>query len=157
MGLIEGTCLDCRRLNSAPDPCPYKDNRLILKSRLWVRGISVLGPLGDEEKRRLRLLSSICIGFTNEPQARVGEGKDRIAAMRRAGRTREVGMKWKRETEFISTGEAAEMIGISRSTVQYYFEVKILKRKKHPITGWRSVSRKGILTFMKEKGMKWGE
>ncbi len=109
----------------------------------------MMGPLADEEKRRLRLLSSICVDFINGPHGRVRDKRDRIAEMRRDGR-----MNGKGGPEYISTGEAAKMLGTSRLMVQHHFDVKTLKGKKHPITGWRFVSRESVIAFMKKKGVK---
>ena len=62
-----------------------------------------------------------------------------------------------KRTEYISTIEAAKMLGISYGTVQRYFDKGILTGRKQPITGWRSVSRKSVLALMKKYGMKWKE
>ncbi len=132
------SCLNCGRFNSVLYPCPYRDNRLVLKARLWARGITIMGPLADEEEGRLKLLSSICGDFIDEPRGEIEERKR--------------GPKGKRGGEYISTGEAARILGISRPTVQHHFDMGTLKGK-HPITGWRSVS-KSLLALMKEKGMK---
>ena len=154
MGQVGRSCLDCGRFNSVFYPCPYKDNRLVLKERLWARGITILGPLADEEERRLKLLSSICVDFIKEPGGRIEERKNLGALRSRRGGSRDRGMNGKKGSEFISTGEAAKMLGVSRPTVQHHFDMKNLKGKKHPITGRRSVSRKSVLALMKRKGMK---
>jgi hypothetical protein len=68
-----------------------------------------------------------------------------------------IGMKEKEGTEFISTKEAARMLGIARSTVERYFDKGILTGRQNPITKWRSVSKNSVLALMKKHGMKWEE
>ena len=51
---------------------------------------------------------------------------------------------------YLTTGEAAELLGISRSTVSRKFDQGVLKGKKNPITGERLVSRKSVEAFMKQ-------
>jgi len=51
---------------------------------------------------------------------------------------------------YLTTGEAAVLLGISRSTVSRKFDQGILKGKKNPITGERLVSRKSVEAFMKQ-------
>jgi DNA-binding transcriptional MerR regulator len=63
-------------------------------------------------------------------------------------------MKEKKETEYISTGEAARILGVSIFTVQYYFDRGILNGRKHPITGRRSVSIESLLALMEKREMK---
>ena len=63
-------------------------------------------------------------------------------------------MKKNKDDEYISTREAAKMLGISLSTVVRYFDKGILTGEKNPITNWRSVSRRGVLALMKKYGMK---
>jgi len=59
-----------------------------------------------------------------------------------------------KEDEFISTREAAKMLGISLSSVARYFDKGILIGEKNPITNWRYVSRKSVLSLMKKYGME---
>jgi predicted site-specific integrase-resolvase len=63
-------------------------------------------------------------------------------------------MKKDKEDAYISTREAGKMLGISLSTVARYFDQGILTGKKNPITNWRYVSRKSVLSLMKNHGMK---
>jgi hypothetical protein len=58
---------------------------------------------------------------------------------------------------FISTGEAAKMLRISRSSVNRYPSRGILIGEKHPITNLRSIKKASVLALMKEHGMKWEE
>ncbi|MBI4774884.1 MAG: helix-turn-helix domain-containing protein [Deltaproteobacteria bacterium] len=51
---------------------------------------------------------------------------------------------------YLTTGEAAVLLGISRSTISRKFDQGILKGKKNPITGERLVSRKSVEAFMKQ-------
>lgn len=52
--------------------------------------------------------------------------------------------------EFLSTGEAARVLNISRSTVSRSFDQGILQGKKNPITGERLISRESIISFMRQ-------
>ena len=52
--------------------------------------------------------------------------------------------------KFLTTGEAAKALDISRSTVTRKFDKDELQGKKHPITGERLISRESILEFMKQ-------
>lgn len=52
--------------------------------------------------------------------------------------------------EFLSTGEASELLNISRSTVSRSFDQGILQGKKNPITGERLISRESLIAFMKQ-------
>ena len=63
-------------------------------------------------------------------------------------------MKKDKDGEYISTREAGEILGISLSSVARYFDKGILTGKKNPITNWRYVSRKSLLSLMKKHGMK---
>ncbi len=58
---------------------------------------------------------------------------------------------------YISTGEAAKMLAISRSTVNRLFSQGVLTGKKHPITRHRGVEKASVLALMKKHGMKWEE
>lgn len=55
--------------------------------------------------------------------------------------------------DFYSTGEAAELLQISRSTVSRKFDQGVLSGKKNPITGERFVSRQAIITFMSQHNL----
>jgi excisionase family DNA binding protein len=125
-----------------------------LKARLWAKGITNLGPLADEEKRRLRLLSSICVDFIKEPGERIERRENWGAVMPRRGGSRERGMNRKKGSKYMSTGEAAKILGISRTTVYHLFDMRTLKGKKHPITGWRFVDKESVIALMEERGMK---
>jgi excisionase family DNA binding protein len=54
------------------------------------------------------------------------------------------------QKKYYTTGEVAELLGISRATVSRKFEQGILKGKKNPITGDRRVSFESLRTFMRE-------
>jgi excisionase family DNA binding protein len=58
---------------------------------------------------------------------------------------------------YISTGEAAKMLRISRSTVNRLFARRILAGEKHPITKLRRIKKASVLALMKKHGMKWKE
>jgi len=51
--------------------------------------------------------------------------------------------------EYYSTGEAAQLLGISRSTISRKFDLGGLSGKKNPITGDRLISRESIEALMK--------
>jgi CheY-like chemotaxis protein len=51
--------------------------------------------------------------------------------------------------EYYSTGEAAQLLGISRSTISRKFDLGVLMGKKNPITGDRLISRESIEALMK--------
>jgi CheY-like chemotaxis protein len=55
--------------------------------------------------------------------------------------------------EYLSTGEAAQILNISRSTVSRGFDQGILQGKKNPITGERLISRESIIAFMKQHNL----
>ena len=55
--------------------------------------------------------------------------------------------------EFYTTGEAAELIRISRSTISRKFDRGGISGKKNPITGERLVARESLITFMKERNL----
>ena len=63
-------------------------------------------------------------------------------------------MKEGKDDEYLSTREAGKMLGISLSSAMRYFDKGILTGKKHPITNWRYVSKKSVLSLMKKYGMK---
>jgi hypothetical protein len=50
--------------------------------------------------------------------------------------------------EYLSTGEAARILGLSRSTVARRFDEGSLKGKSHPITGERLISAKSVQEFL---------
>ena len=52
--------------------------------------------------------------------------------------------------EFLSTGEVAEILNISRDTVIRKFDKGILTGKQNPLTGKRYISRESLETFMKQ-------
>ncbi len=51
--------------------------------------------------------------------------------------------------EFYSTGEAAELLNISRSTVSRKFDRAMILGEKNPITGERRISRESLLALAK--------
>ncbi len=52
--------------------------------------------------------------------------------------------------EFFSSGEAARILNISRSTVQRKYDLGILVGKKNAVTGERFVSRESLMEFMRQ-------
>jgi excisionase family DNA binding protein len=52
--------------------------------------------------------------------------------------------------KFYTTGEAAELLNISRSTISRKFDRGVFFGKKNPITGERMISRESIAAFMKQ-------
>ena len=52
--------------------------------------------------------------------------------------------------DFFSTGDASNLLGISRATVSRMFDKGILYGKKNPITGKRNISRYSLVAFMKQ-------
>ncbi len=56
--------------------------------------------------------------------------------------------------QYVSTGEAARMLGISVSTAQRYFDEGVLSGKKNPITKLRSVSTESVLALMKKYNIR---
>ncbi len=52
--------------------------------------------------------------------------------------------------EYLSTGEASNLLNISRSTVSRNFDKGILLGQKNPITGERLISQESLITFMKQ-------
>jgi excisionase family DNA binding protein len=58
---------------------------------------------------------------------------------------------------YISTGEAAKMLDIGRTTVNRYLSHGILTGDQHPITNLRRIKKASVLALMKKYGMKWKE
>ena len=54
------------------------------------------------------------------------------------------------QKEFLTTGEAAKLVTISRSTISRNFDKGIFQGKKNPITGERMISLESLITFMKQ-------
>ena len=52
--------------------------------------------------------------------------------------------------EFLTTGEAAQLVSISRSTISRNFDKGVFQGKKNPITGERMISRESLVNFMKQ-------
>jgi CheY-like chemotaxis protein len=52
--------------------------------------------------------------------------------------------------EFYTTGEAAEMLSISRSTISRKFDRGVIWGKKNPVTGERHVSGESLIALMKQ-------
>jgi hypothetical protein len=52
--------------------------------------------------------------------------------------------------DFLSTGEAAKLVEISRSTISRNFDKGIFQGKKNPITGERLISRESLIAFMRQ-------
>jgi transposase len=63
----------------------------------------------------------------------------------------------KKEDKYISTREAAKMLGIAMSTVYRYFDWGILTGEQHPLTHVRKIDKSRVLGLMKQYGMKWQE
>ena len=55
--------------------------------------------------------------------------------------------------EFFSSGEAARILSISRSTVQRKYDLGILVGKKNAVTGERFVSRESLMGFMRQHNL----
>jgi len=51
---------------------------------------------------------------------------------------------------YITTGEVAKLLNISRSTVSRKFDSGGLQGKKNPITGERLISPKSLVVFMEK-------
>ncbi len=54
------------------------------------------------------------------------------------------------DRDYLSTGEAAQLLNISRSTVARRFDQGLLRGKAHRITGERLIARDSIASFMKQ-------
>jgi CheY-like chemotaxis protein len=52
--------------------------------------------------------------------------------------------------DFLTTGEAAKLVEISRSTISRNFDKGIFQGKKNPITGERFISRESLVSFLKQ-------
>ena len=52
--------------------------------------------------------------------------------------------------QYLTTGEAADLLSISRSTVSRRFDLGVLRGRVHPITGKRMIDRDSLLDFVKE-------
>jgi CheY-like chemotaxis protein len=55
--------------------------------------------------------------------------------------------------DYVSTGEAAEILSISRSTVSRRFDAGLFRGKLNPITGERLISRDSIFEFIQENDL----
>src|SRR5512137_2192492 len=55
--------------------------------------------------------------------------------------------------EFYTTGEAAQLLRISRSTISRKFDRRGISGKKNPITGERLVAWESLVAFMKEHNL----
>jgi len=55
--------------------------------------------------------------------------------------------------EFYTTGEASELLKISRSTISRKFDRGVIFGKKNPITGERLVSQESLMALMKEHNL----
>jgi CheY-like chemotaxis protein len=51
---------------------------------------------------------------------------------------------------FLSTGEAAQALNVSRSTISRKFDLGVLQGKVNPLTGERLISRESLLVFMEQ-------
>ena len=61
------------------------------------------------------------------------------------------------ESEFLSTGEAAAFLNVSRSTVSRKYDQGQLRGKTNPVTGERLVSRESLLAFMRQYNLPGAE
>jgi len=52
--------------------------------------------------------------------------------------------------DFLTTGEAAKLVEISRSTISRNFDKGIFQGRKNPITGERFISRESLISFLKQ-------
>ena len=52
--------------------------------------------------------------------------------------------------DFLTTGEAAKLVSISRSTISRNFDKGIFQGKKNPVTGERLISRESLISFMQQ-------
>src|SRR5512139_3437413 len=55
--------------------------------------------------------------------------------------------------EFFSSGEAARILNISRSTVQRKYDMGVLVGRKNAVTGERFVSRESLMSFMAQHNL----
>ncbi len=55
---------------------------------------------------------------------------------------------------YLTTGEAMNLLPISRSTIGRYFELGRLEGIKNPITGMRLISEESLVNFAKQYGLK---
>jgi CheY-like chemotaxis protein len=54
-----------------------------------------------------------------------------------------------KDDAYLSTGEAAELLGLSRSTVSRRFDAGVLTGKVNPLTGERVISRRSVLDLIR--------
>jgi excisionase family DNA binding protein len=54
----------------------------------------------------------------------------------------------------LTTGEAMNLLPLSRSTISRYLDSGKLEGTKNPITGRRRISKKGLVEFAKRFGLK---
>ena len=55
---------------------------------------------------------------------------------------------------YLTTGEAMNLLPISRTTISRYLDSGKLEGIKNPITGMRMVSKRSLLDFAKQCGLK---
>jgi CheY-like chemotaxis protein len=55
--------------------------------------------------------------------------------------------------EFFSTGEAAKLLKISRSSISRKFDLGLLEGKKNAVTGERFISRSSVIAMMKQHNL----
>jgi CheY-like chemotaxis protein len=53
-------------------------------------------------------------------------------------------------SEYLTTGEAAQILHISRSTISRKYDLGILRGKTNAVTGERMISRESVLAFIKQ-------
>jgi excisionase family DNA binding protein len=66
------------------------------------------------------------------------------------GTKRRTGHGIMRKEHYLSTGEAAELLHVSRSTVSRRFDEGLLRGTVNPITGERLISRDSVLSYVKK-------
>ena len=61
---------------------------------------------------------------------------------------------WRRESDFLTTGEVAKFLNISRSTVARKFDKGAFEGKTNPITGERMIDRNSVTNFLERYGVE---
>lgn len=53
-------------------------------------------------------------------------------------------------SDYVKTDEAAEILGVSQTTLRKYAEAGKIPMRKNPINGYRLFKRKDLETFLKQ-------
>lgn len=61
------------------------------------------------------------------------------------------------KVDLLSTGDAARLLKISRSTISRKFDAGVLRGQVNPITGERQISRESIVAFLKDHNLRVNE